>query len=73
MTVTLKQRTYLNDDGKAVADTDPSRASLLGLEGDTIDNDVAKAAGIPTGALGKTKKATPSKNKQRTPAKNKAS
>lgn len=70
MTVTLKQRTYLNADGKAVAENDPDRSSLLGLEGDTIDDDAAQAAGVPTGAL---KQSKPSANKKRTPAKNKAS
>lgn len=49
--VKLKQRTYLDDKGKAVAEGDPGAVSLLGTEGKRISAASAKRAGVPDGSL----------------------
>lgn len=73
-TVTLAQRTYLDEKGKAVG---KPGVSLLGREGAKIPAKMAEEAGVPTGKLGEkkpaaAKKATPGANKKATPARNKA-
>lgn len=82
-TVTLGQRTYLDAEGKAVADGDETRAELFGLEGDEVTAAAAEAAGIPDGKLGgkakpaakkpaARKQSKPAANKKATPARNKS-
>lgn len=46
MTHTLTERTYLDRDGKVAKAGSPEAFSLLGIEGDAIDDDRAKALGL---------------------------
>ena len=47
---TLERRTYLTADGKrAVDEGDPEAATLLGIEGDTLSDEQAKALGLVAG------------------------
>jgi len=64
--VNLKQRTYLDDQGRAVCADDPSRQTLLGPEGRDIPQSQADACGLVDGAIKRDKRTRKDKrHKQR--------